>query len=130
MPSALPPLSASPAWPNSALFLVLAPVAHHGSRWSDVRWAQDHAVAEVLHLGPFDQDDLYAARDDLCTRQQSIDKTLYQRYLERRAVPPALFLYDVTSSYLEGAPNALGEYGYNRDGKRGKWQIVIGLLAD
>ncbi len=24
----------------------------------------------------------------------------------------------------------MGEYGYNRDGKRGKKQIVIGLLAD
>jgi transposase len=95
-----------------------------------VRWAEDHAVAEVLHLGPFDEDDLYAALDDLCTRQQTIEKTLYQRYLQRRSVPPALFLYDVTSSYLEGEQNALGEYGYNRDGKRGKLQIVIGLLAD
>jgi transposase len=113
-----------------ALFLVLARVAHHGSRLSAVRWAEDHAVAEVLHLGPFDEDDLYAALDDLCTRQQTIEKTLYQRYLQRRAVPPALFLYDVTSSYLEGEHNALGEYGYNRDGKRGKLQIVIGLLAD
>jgi hypothetical protein len=28
---------------------------------SAVRWAQDHAVAEVLGLGPFDEDDLYAA---------------------------------------------------------------------
>ena len=72
----------------------------------------------------------YAALDDLCTRQQTIEKTLYQRYLQRRSVPPALFLYDVTSSYLEGEQNALGEYGYNRDGKRGKLQIVIGLLAD
>src|ERR1039457_1432995 len=91
-----------------ALFLVLARVAHHGSRLSAVRWAEDHAVAEVLHLGPFDEDDLYAALDDLCTRQQTIEKTLYQRYLQRRAVPPALFLYDVTSSYLEGEHNALG----------------------
>src|SRR5271157_1825701 len=113
-----------------ALFLVLARVAHHGSRLSAVRWAEDHAVAEVLHLGPFDEDDLYAALDDLCTRQQIVEKTLYQRYLQRRSVPPALFLYDVTSSYLEGEHNALGEYGYNRDGKRGKLQVVIGLLAD
>lgn len=45
-------------------------------------------------------------------------------------MPPALFLYDVTSSYLEGEHNELGAFGYNRDGKRGKLQIVIGLLAD
>ena len=47
-----------------ALFLVLARVAHQGSRLSAVRWAQDQAVAEVLGLGKFDEDDLYAALDD------------------------------------------------------------------
>jgi len=113
-----------------ALFLVLARLAHQGSRLSAVRWAQDHAVAEVLGLSHFDEDDLYAALDDLCARQGRIEQILYRHYMRRRGAPPALFLYDVTSSYLEGEHNALGEYGYNRDGKRGKLQIVIGLLAD
>jgi len=113
-----------------ALFLVLALVAHQGSRLSAVRWARDHAVAEVLGLTPFDEDDLYEALDELCARQDKIEKTLWRNYLARCATPPALFLYDVTSSYLEGEHNALGAFGYNRDGKRGKLQIVIGLLAD
>jgi transposase len=113
-----------------ALFLVLARVAHQGSRLSAVRWVEDHAVAEILGLNKFDEDDLYAALDDLCARQEKIEKVLYKRYLNKKKSPPALFLYDVTSSYLEGEHNALGEYGYNRDGKRGKLQIVIGLLAD
>ncbi|MCX6930353.1 MAG: transposase [Verrucomicrobia bacterium] len=113
-----------------ALFLVLARVAHQGSRLSAVRWARDHAVAEVLGLAGFDEDDLYAALDDLCARQEKIEQALWRNYLTRRATPPALFLYDVTSSYLEGEHNALGAFGYNRDGKRGKFQIVIGLLAD
>jgi transposase len=42
---------------------------------------------------------------------------------------PTLFLYDVTSSYLEGVCNELGSFGYNRDKKKGKMQIVAGLLA-
>jgi plasmid stabilization system protein ParE len=113
-----------------ALFLVLARVAHQGSRLSATRWAADHAVAEVLGLGSFDEDDLYAALDDLCARQRRIEQALYRQYLKRRGAPPTLFLYDITSSYLEGQHNALGDYGYNRDGKRGKLQIVIGLLAD
>lgn len=53
--------------------------------------------------------------------------------ISRGAVNPSadgLFLYDVTSSYLEGQKNELGAFGYNGDGKRGKLQIVIGLLAD
>lgn len=48
-------------------------------------------------------------------------------------VPPQkaqLFLYDVTSSYFEGHRNELAEFGYNRDGKKGKLQIVIGLLCN
>ncbi len=113
-----------------ARFLVLARLAHQGSRLSAVRWAKDHAVAEVLGLGPFDEDDLYAALDDLCQRQERIEQRLYRDYLKRRSSPPSLFLYDITSSYLEGQHNALADYGYPRDGKRGKLQIVIGLLTD
>lgn len=113
-----------------AAFLVLARVAHQGSRLSAVRWAENHAVAEVLGLDAFDEEDLYAALDDLAARQSTIERALYRRYLARRGAPPTLFLYDVTSSYLEGEHNALGAFGYNRDGKRGKLQIVIGLLAD
>ena len=113
-----------------ALFLVLARVAHQGSRLSAVRWAQDHAVAEVLGLSAFDEDELYDALDNLCARQEKIETKLWTNYLARCGTPPALFLYDVTSSYLEGEKNALGQFGYNRDGKRGKLQIVIGLLAD
>jgi transposase len=113
-----------------ALFLVLARVAHRGSRLSAVRWAQDHAVAEVLALPGFDEDDLYRALDDLGARQEQIEATLYARYLRQHPQPPPMFLYDVTSSYLEGQKNELGEFGYNRDGKKGKLQIVIGLLAE
>jgi transposase len=114
-----------------ALFLVLARLAHQGSRLSAVRWAQDHAVSEVLGLDAFDEDDLYAALDDLCARQEKIERALYQQYQRRCGTqPPRLFLYDVTSSYLEGERNELGAFGYNRDGKKGKLQIVIGLLTD
>jgi hypothetical protein len=61
-----------------ALFLVLARVAHQGSRLSAVRWAEDQAVAEVLGLSKFDEDDLYAALDDLAARQGKIEKALYR----------------------------------------------------
>lgn len=113
-----------------ALFLVLARIAHQGSRLSAVRWAREHAVSEVLAVDDFDEDDLYAALDHLCEHQEAIERKLYQNYRQRVPDPPQLFLYDVTSSYLEGTHNALGEFGYDRDGKRGKLQIVIGLLTD
>jgi hypothetical protein len=85
-----------------ALFLVLARIGHQGSRLSAVRWARDHAVAEVLGLGEFDERDLYNALDDLCARQDRIERTLFRRYLQRNGAAPSLFLYDVTSSYWLG----------------------------
>src|SRR5438552_20904 len=112
------------------LFLVLARVAHQGSRLSAVRWARDQAVAEVLGLDAFDEEHLYGALDDLAGKQNKIETALWRSYLARCETPPVRFLYDVTSTYLEGEHNALGEFGYNRDGKRGKLQIVIGLLTD
>lgn len=114
---------------NLALFLVLARVAHQGSRLSAVRWAKDHAVEEVLGVSAFDENDLYDTLDWLAEQQESIEQQLYQSYLHEVGKPPVLVLYDVTSSYLEGECNELGEYGYNRDGKKGKKQIVIGLLT-
>jgi hypothetical protein len=112
-----------------ALFLTLARIAHGGSRLSAVRWAGQHAVADVLGSEGFDEDDLYAALDWLAGQQARIERELYQAHVKRHGQPPALVLYDVTSSYFEGECNELGAYGYNRDGKKGKLQIVIGLLT-
>ena len=111
------------------LFLILARIAHGGSRLSAVRWAQQHAVEDVLGLGAFDEEDLYAALDWLASQQERIEQALYQAYVKRCGQPPVLVLYDVTSSYFEGECNELGQFGYNRDGKKGKQQIVIGLLT-
>jgi transposase len=83
----------------------------------------------VLGLDSFDEDDLYAALDWAAEQQAPIEQRLYRAYVKRSGQPPALVLYDVTSSYFEGEHNELGEYGYNRDGKKGKKQIVIGLLT-
>jgi hypothetical protein len=112
-----------------ALFLTLARIAHGGSRLSAVRWAQQHAVADVLGLETFDEDDWYAALDWLAGQQARIERERYQDHVKRHRKPPALVLYDVTSSYFEGECNELGQYGYHRDGKKGKLQIVIGLLT-
>jgi hypothetical protein len=111
-----------------ALWQVLARVLDQGSRLSAVRLAQVHAACDVIGIRRgFDENDLYANLGWLCQQQATIEDRLFVR---RQGKKPELFLYDVTSSYLEGQDNALGAYGYNRDGKKGKKQIVIGLLCD
>ena len=111
-----------------ALWQVLARLIDQGSRLSAVRLAERHGVCDILGLDTFHEDHLYANLSWLSENQELIEKRLFkQRY---GTAPPKLFLYDVTSSYLEGTCNAFGAFGYNRDGKKGKQQIVVGLLAD
>jgi len=111
-----------------ALWQVIARVIGQGSRLSAVRLAGAHAACDVLGLGKFDEDDLYANLDWLCENQATIEDRLFAGM--KRAGNSGLYLYDVTSSYLEGTQNELSAFGYNRDGKKGKRQIVIGLLCD
>jgi hypothetical protein len=112
-----------------ALWQVVARVLEQGSRLSAVRLAQVHAACDVLGIRRgFDENDLYANLTWLSEHQEGIEKRLFAK--RRGQQKPELFLYDVTSSYLEGEDNAYGAYGYNRDGKKGKKQIVIGLLCD
>ena len=78
-----------------------------------------------LGLGEVDEDELYAALDWLRERQSAIEAALAKRHLKGGA----LVLYDVSSSYVEGRRCPLARRGYNRDGKKGKAQIVYGLLC-
>ena len=110
------------------LWLVFARLIGQGSRLSAVRLACSHAVCEILGVEGFSEYDLYNAMDWLDKRQQLIETGLFRRRLSKQF--SNLFLYDVTSSYLEGDCNAYGFYGYPRDGKRGKKQVVVGLLTD
>jgi hypothetical protein len=112
-----------------AFWQVMARVIDQGSRLSAVRLAQTHAVCDVLEIRRgFDENDLYDNLTWLADHQERIEEQLF---LSRRGkTKPQLFLYDVTSSYLEGEKNYFGEYGYSRDGKKGKKQMVIGLLCD
>jgi len=112
-----------------ALYQVLARVIDQGSRLSAVRLGRLHALAELLGLERVDEDRLYANLDWLDEQQAAIEDRLFAaRYGE--AHRPGLFLYDVTSSYFEGTANELAAFGYNRDGKKGKKQVVAGLLTD
>ena len=85
-----------------ALFLIYARVAHQGGRLSAARWSEDHAVHEVLQVGRFDEEDLYAALDHLEQEQRRIEDALQTR--SPVASSRAVFLYDVTSVYFEGRP--------------------------
>src|SRR3990172_3464180 len=96
------------------------------------------STGKVLGLGPVEVCELYQALDWLLVRQPDVEKKLARKHLKSKCLPDfdkqnqnggCMVLYDVSSSYVEGRCCDLARFGYNRDGKKGKMQIVYGLLC-
>ena len=83
------------------------------------------SLGALLGLGPVSGNEVLGMLDWLLKRQVWIEKSLARRHLK----DATLLLYDVSSSYLEGSCCPLAAFGYNRDGKVGKKQIVFGILC-
>ncbi|MFZ4800233.1 MAG: IS1634 family transposase [Bacteroidia bacterium] len=120
---------------NSKLisWLVMARLLEQGSRLSSVRLAQIHAGCELLKIEELNEDLLYSSMDWLYEQKDKTEQKLFKQWQQNKKNQhknPHLFLYDVSSSYLEGEHNELAAWGYNRDKKAGKMQIVYGLLTD
>ncbi len=56
-------------------------------------------------------------------------KIEHKWFLYNRGKQKEVYLYDITGTYFEGTQNALSAFGYNRDKKKGKMQINIGLVT-
>jgi len=71
-------------------------------------------------------DHLYYSLGQLWLHQSKIEKKWFRYH---QGAKRRIYLYDLTSTYFEGTQNVFAAYGYNRDGKRGKMQMCIGLLT-
>ena len=112
-----------------AVAMIVARLLAPGSKLATARGLGSEtfstSLGEVLSLESVDVDAIYRAMDWLISRQARIEAALARRHLS----DGALVLYDVTSAYFEGRACPLAKLGHNRDGKKGKLQIVIGLLC-
>jgi len=110
--------------------MIAARVLDPRSKLATARGLTDETAAstlgKALSLGSTDEDELYEAMDWLLPRQGKIETALAARHLAEGT----LVLYDATSTYFEGRTCPLGALGHAKaDGKKGKLQIVIGLLC-
>jgi hypothetical protein len=109
--------------------MIVARLIDPASKLATARGLDDEtaicSLGQVLELGAVDEQELYETLDWLMGQQERIEQSLARRHLQNGT----LVLYDVTSTYFEGRTCPLAKLGYNRDGKRGKLQIVIGLLC-
>jgi transposase len=76
----------------------------------------------------FDEDDLYAAMDQLTGRWVGMEKQLYSQSFPQGV---SLVLYDLTSVYFEGeGPAGMSRYGHSRDHRSDRPQVILAVAAD
>ena len=110
---------------DRVLAMVVERLLHPASKLATTRLWHTTTLAEELGVGGDDEDALYEAMDWLLERQGRIEQRLAARHLREGAPVFA----DVSSSYYEGRTCPLMRFGYNRDGKRGKTQVVYAVLS-
>ncbi len=112
-----------------AVAMVVARLIEPGSKLATARGVGEESavssLGEELEIVSASEDEFYRAMDWLLKRQERIENALAKRHLRSGT----LVLYDVTSTYFEGRKCPLARFGHNRDGKKGKLQIVLGLLC-
>ena len=111
---------------NLVVAMIVARILAPHSKLATTRWWHNTTLPAVLGVQDANESDLYAALDWLLNRQGRIEKKLAARHLAEGG----LALYDLSSSYFEGATCPLAAFGHNRDGKKGKRQVNYGLLAN
>jgi len=112
-----------------ALALIVSRVVAPASKLSTLAWWGDTTLGADLGAAA-STDDLYAAMDWLGGRQDAIEAKLAARHLGPEPNPARMALFDLSSSWVEGAHCPLAARGYSRDGKKGRLQIEYGLLTD
>ena len=111
-----------------AYALVLSRAVRPSSKLSTARWWHDGdtTLGTDFGLSAVTTDDVYEAMDWLVSQQRDIEKNLAARHL----YPGGFALFDLSSSWVEGACCELAAYGHSRDGKKGRRQVEYGLLTD
>jgi transposase len=108
-----------------ALWLIIARIIEQGSRLSATRLNTRYDLSSIIGLKRgFDENNLYDCLHWLSKNQEEIENKLF-----KKSKTSQFYWYDVTSSYFEGCYNELAAFGYNRDKKKRKRIVVVGLLC-
>jgi len=117
-------------WVQDCLAMIAGRIIYAGSKLALSHQWPNTALWELCGVeGPVDvEEHCYQPMDRLLERQRAIQRTLASQHLQ----DGHLVLYDITSTYFEGAylESQIVLFGYNRDGKKNHEQVVLGLLCN
>jgi transposase len=118
---------------------LIAPASEHGlAGWLETDFVCDRKGRRFVphwhqrcrvRVHPRQLDAWYRTLDQLLAAKDRIEVALYHRLRDLFSLKPELVLYDITSTYFEGAgPHDFAKHGYSRDGKPQNVQVIVGVV--
>jgi transposase len=131
-------LDAVPAdvpWSRVATILAINRLCAPGSELAiEERWYPTTALDDLLHIpeGAINDTRLYRTLDHLLPQKTALERHLTTRYGELFAAEFDVLLYDLTSTYVEGAApkNPMMHRGYSRDHRPDCLQVVLAVIVN
>src|SRR5947209_4141388 len=118
---------------------LIAPASEHGlAGWLETDFVCDRKGRRFVphwhqrrrvRVHPRQLDAWYRTLDQLLAAKDRIEVALHHRLRDLFSLKPELVLYDITSTYFEGAgPHDFAKHGYSRDGKSQNVQVIVGVV--
>src|SRR5713101_2984101 len=122
-------------WSRVAAVLSINRLCAPGSELAiEERWYPSTALDDLLGIeeGKINDTRLYRCLDRILPHKTKLERHLKQRYGELFGAEFDVLLYDLTSSYVEGAAekNPMMHRGYSRDHRPDCEQMVIALIVN
>src|ERR1700687_2877613 len=122
-------------WSRVAAVLAINRLCAPGSELAiEERWYPSTALDDLLEIeeGKINDPRLYRCLDRILPHKRKLEQHLKQRYGELFGAEFDVLLYDLTSTYLEGAAekNPMMGRGYSRDHRPDCEQMVIALIVN
>jgi transposase len=123
------------AWSRVAAVLAINRLCAPGSELAiEQRWYPTTALDDLLGVedGKINDTRLYRCLDHLLPAKTKLERHLKQSYGELFGAEFDVLLYDLTSSYVEGAAeaNEMVRRGYSRDHRPDCEQVVLALIVN
>ena len=122
-------------WSRVAALLAINRLCAPGSELAiEERWYPSTALDDLLEIeeGKINDTRLYRCLDRILPHKTKLERHLKQRYGELFGAEFDVLLYDLTSTYVEGAAekNPMARRGYSRDHRPDCEQMVIALIVN
>jgi transposase len=122
-------------WSRIAAVLAINRLCAPGSELAiEERWYPSTALDDLLGIeeGKINDTRLYRCLDHILPQKTKLEQHLKQRYGELFGAEFDVLLYDLTSTYVEGAAekNPMMRRGYSRDHRPDCEQMVIALIVN